>query len=253
MSYLGDFATGVTLDTKFCTVQSTGAPTTLSGTPAISVYKDNSTTQSTSGVTLSADFDGVTGLNNVRIDTSSDGSFYSTGSNFQVVITTGTVNSVSVVGYVVAEFSLNNRSALRPTTAARTLDVSSGGEAGIDWSNVGSPTTSVTLSGTTVGTATALGTGAVTATAVATGAIDADALAADAATKIADALLNRDMSAVSDTNSRSPLNALRFLRNKWSISGTTLTVTEEDDSTTAWTSALTTNASADPITASDPA
>lgn len=40
--------------------------------------------------------------------------------------------------------------ALRPTTADRTLDVSAGGEAGVDWANVGSPTTTVGLSGTTV-------------------------------------------------------------------------------------------------------
>ena len=73
------------------------------------------------------------------------------------------------------------------------------------------------------------------------------------ATENADALLNRDMSAVSDTNARSPLNALRHIRNKWSLSGTTLTVTKEDDSTTAWTATMTTNASADPITGSDPA
>lgn len=108
--YLGDFLAGVTLDHKFCTVTTTGAPTTLAGTPAISVYKDNSTTQSTSGVTLSVDFDSVTGLNNVRIDLSSDGSFYAAGSNFQVVITTGTVGGTSVVGYVVASFSILNRS-----------------------------------------------------------------------------------------------------------------------------------------------
>lgn len=69
---------------------------------------------------------------------------------------------------------------------------------------------------------------------------------------IADALLNRDMSAVSDTNARTPLNALRFLRNKWSVSGTTLTVTKEDDSTSAWTATVTTNAAADPVTGSDP-
>lgn len=73
------------------------------------------------------------------------------------------------------------------------------------------------------------------------------------ATENADALLNRDMSAVSDTNARSPLNALRLLRNKYSISGTTLTVTKEDDTTSAWTSTLTTNASAEPVTGSDPA
>lgn len=73
------------------------------------------------------------------------------------------------------------------------------------------------------------------------------------ATENADALLNRDMSAVNDTNSRSPLNALRHIRNKWSVSGTTLTVTKEDDTTSAWTSTLSTNAAADPITGSDPA
>ena len=43
---------------------------------------------------------------------------------------------------------------LIPTTAGRTLDVSAGGEAGVDWANVGSPTTTVGLSGTTVKTAT---------------------------------------------------------------------------------------------------
>ncbi len=73
------------------------------------------------------------------------------------------------------------------------------------------------------------------------------------ATQNADALLNRDMSAVSDTNGRSPLNALRFLRNKWSLSGSTLTVTKEDDTTSAWTASVTTQTGADPITGSDPA
>jgi hypothetical protein len=67
-----------------------------------------------------------------------------------------------------------------------------------------------------------------------------------------DALLVRDMSSVSGEAARSPLNALRFLRNKWAISGGTLTVYEEDDTTSAWTAALTTNAAADPVTVSDP-
>jgi hypothetical protein len=41
---------------------------------------------------------------------------------------------------------------LVPTTAGRTLDVSATGEAGVDWANVGSPTTAVDLSGTTIKT-----------------------------------------------------------------------------------------------------
>jgi len=63
-----------------------------------------------------------------------------------------------------------------------------------------------------------------------------------------DALLKRDMSAVTGESSRSPLNALRKLMNKWSISGSTLTVFKEDDSTSAFTQAITTQAGADPIT-----
>lgn len=43
---------------------------------------------------------------------------------------------------------------LVPTTAGRKLDVSAGGEAGLDWANIGAPTTTVALSGTTVGTVT---------------------------------------------------------------------------------------------------
>lgn len=153
MRYLGDYAPSTVIYGKFTTYQpSTGAAFTLGGTPALSVYKDNSTTQSTSGVTLTASFDSVTGLNHFAIDTSSDGTFYSAGSNFDVVITTGTVDGVSVVGSVVGSFSLNKVAALRPTTAGRALDVSAGGEAGIDWANVGSPTTAVNLSSTTIAT-----------------------------------------------------------------------------------------------------
>lgn len=43
---------------------------------------------------------------------------------------------------------------LVPTVAGRTLDVTATGEAGIDWANIGGPTTAVNLSGTTVKTAT---------------------------------------------------------------------------------------------------
>jgi hypothetical protein len=51
---------------------------------------------------------------------------------------------------VVGSFTLNATAALRPTTAGRTLDVTATGEAGIDWANVGSPTTTLALTGTTI-------------------------------------------------------------------------------------------------------
>jgi hypothetical protein len=43
--------------------------------------------------------------------------------------------------------------ALRPTVPGRSLDVSATGEAGVDWANVGSPTTTLALTGTTISTA----------------------------------------------------------------------------------------------------
>ena len=109
MQYLGDYAEDyATLNFKFSTHKADGTPIALAGTPVVSVYKANGTTQSTAGITLSVDFDSVTGLNNVLIDLSAD-AFYAVGNDYSVVITTGTVNSVSVVGTVLAHFSIENR------------------------------------------------------------------------------------------------------------------------------------------------
>lgn len=77
------------------------------------------------------------------------------------------------------------------------------------------------------------------------------------ATVIADTLLDRDMSLGADSGSstvRTPRQALRILRNKISATATTgiLSVFKEDDTTSSWTSQLQTDASATPITGSDP-
>lgn len=78
-------------------------------------------------------------------------------------------------------------------------------------------------------------------------------VAAPTALENADALLDRDLSAVTVSNTRSPINALRFLRNRWEAVGLALTVYEEDDATPAWTSTLTADPLADPVVQSDPA
>jgi hypothetical protein len=130
MKHLGDYDASTVIYGKFTTFQpTTGAPFTLAGSPALSVYKDNSTTQSTAGVTLTTDFEGggVPGFNHFAIDTSADGTFYSVGSFFDIVITAGTVDSVSVLGSVVASFTLRKNSALKPATAGRTLVVDAAG------------------------------------------------------------------------------------------------------------------------------
>ena len=151
--YLGDLNPSDILDFKFTTVDGGGAPAALSSGDFV-VYKDNSVTQSTGGITLTSTFDSLVGLNNGRIDTSADATFYSAGSNFHIVLSTGTVSGVSVIGYVVGQFSIQYRSHLMPTVAGRTLDVNAQGQAGVDWANVGGQATAVALSATSVKTAT---------------------------------------------------------------------------------------------------
>ncbi len=135
--WLGEIDAAQILDFKFTTRSTTGAPTTLAGTPAVSVYKNNDTTESTAGVSLTVDFDSRTGLNHVRIDTSADGTFYSIANDYQVVITAGTVGGTSVVSEVVAHFAIRNRSPLKPVTASRTLVVDASGLADANTVKVG--------------------------------------------------------------------------------------------------------------------
>lgn len=152
-AYVGDFRTGKTIRKMWNTNAIAGESITRATDGTISVYKDGGTTQSTTGVTDTENFDGLTGVHLVAVDTSADGTFYSAGSDFEVVLSAATIDG-KTINATLFSFSLENRSALMPTTAGRTLDVSAGGEAGIDWANVGSPTTTVGLSGTTVKTAT---------------------------------------------------------------------------------------------------
>src|SRR6266581_3492120 len=94
--YLGDFVAGVTFDFKF-SITIADVPTTLGGAPVVKVYKDNdTTTEVTTGLTLTADFDGVVGLNNVHVVTTD--AFYATAHEYTIVITTGATGAVSAVG-----------------------------------------------------------------------------------------------------------------------------------------------------------
>lgn len=150
MSYQGDIRLGQTIEWTFTTRRfSTGVPFTLAGTPSLEVYETGNSTPNTAGITLTVDYSGVTGLNHVSIVASS-GNSYATANDFSVVIAAGTVDGVSVVGETVGSFSIENRSAVMPTTAGRTLDVTATGAAGVDWGNVENQTTAVNLSSTTV-------------------------------------------------------------------------------------------------------
>jgi len=154
------FNSGDTIYFPFDTYNSAGASVTITDLAVtdLEVYKNGSITQraSDNGYALldtdGIDFDGSTGLHGFSIDTSdnSDSGFWADGSQYWVHL-----NAVTVDGQTVKfTYFLTLGYLLRPTTAGRKLDVSSGGEAGVDWANVGSPTTTLNLSGTTVKTAT---------------------------------------------------------------------------------------------------
>jgi len=88
----------------------TGIPTVLAGTPVVSAYENDSATQITAGITLGVDHDSVAGLNLLTIvATGANG--YEAGKDYSLVITTGTVGGVSVVGEVVGEFSIGRSAA----------------------------------------------------------------------------------------------------------------------------------------------
>lgn len=104
MSYQGDRAVGSTLTFNFDTIVN-GVMTTLSGTPSLSVLKTGSTVPSTAA-TLTVDYRTQTGINHVVIDTSTDASFFATGDDYSVIISTGTLGGLSMAAVIVGEFSL---------------------------------------------------------------------------------------------------------------------------------------------------
>jgi hypothetical protein len=106
--YLGDFDTGVIVRTMWSTYGANGASITRATNGTISVYKDNSVTQSTDGITDTEDFDALTGIHALNVDLSSNGSFYSAGANFTVVLSAATIDG-QVVNAVLAHFSIRNR------------------------------------------------------------------------------------------------------------------------------------------------
>jgi len=120
MINLGDFPTGKTLYIPFHTFSSDdpSASITITGLALadIKVYKNGGTTQrsSTSGFALldtdGIDFDGITGIHGISIDTSddTDAGFYAVSSEYWVVIDNITLDGATV-SFTAAVFSIDNR------------------------------------------------------------------------------------------------------------------------------------------------
>ena len=89
------------------------------------------------------------------------------GVTFPASIGTSTVTTANV------QAELVTYGALKPTVASRTLDVNAAGEAGVDWANVGSQASTVSLTNTTIAAVASGGSGAyaVTVTVKTSGAV----------------------------------------------------------------------------------
>lgn len=153
--FFGDYDTTETVIIPFNTFSSDDPSASVTVTNLVAgdveIHKDGSTTQraSDSGVTVTINFDSVTGNHIVSIDLSdnSDAGYYANGSRYQVRIEGVTIDSGTVNAWIGA-FSIG--CTLRPTTAGRTLDVESGGCAGCDWGNVANKNTANDLSATDI-------------------------------------------------------------------------------------------------------
>jgi hypothetical protein len=140
MSYLGELPLGSIAETILTTAVN-GVPTDLAGSPAISVYKQASTTESTTGVTLTTSYDSRTGMARVSIDTSSDSTFYAADNFFDVIITTGTLGGVSMVGYEICSFRLTHAR----TTLDKTINSVARGTVTTGASTTSIPTSTFTM------------------------------------------------------------------------------------------------------------
>lgn len=118
MSNFGDIQAGETVNAFFSTSNQAGAAATITS-GAAKIYKNGTTSSSTTGVTLTTDVDSETGFHRVTVTTSSDGSFYSVGSAFSIVVS-GTVDSQSVRA-VIGTFTVQNRTSAGPRYVSQDL------------------------------------------------------------------------------------------------------------------------------------
>lgn len=75
---------------------------------------------------------------------------------FIELVDSNTSDIATLIGTPSVSVAADIATRLAPTVAGRTLDVTAGGTAGIDWANVEAPTTAVDLSGTTIATSQAV-------------------------------------------------------------------------------------------------
>lgn len=275
-NYVGDYDTGTLVYGDFSTFNPASGASIQFVAGKLAVVKNIGGITNTAGVVLATSVGLIAGANGWSVDTSADGTAYSAGGFFSVIALAGTVNSVDIKGSRVGSFTLRKDSGLKPTTGGRTVDVATtgtvlvGGTVTVGTNNdktgysLNSSQTLVTIGAVANGvdlsiaalqkffTQAAGAYASATSGSIVAQIVDNAGGGGLTVQDIVDGVWDANMATLPDTNPRSPLNAIRLLRNKWNATSNTLTVYEEDDTTIAWTSDLSVAPGADPVSGSDP-
>lgn len=156
--YIGDIhASNELLRYFFNTINASGVATTASSLAATAT-KIAGGASTTSGVNIVTDLLGVTGWHRIGITFSDEPTFWTVSADYLLLLTSGIVASTSLANQILCHFSIENRSNVVPVVPTRRLAVTAAGHAGIDWANIGSPTTAQNLTGTNISRVTAVST-----------------------------------------------------------------------------------------------
>ena len=131
MIYFGDFDEDATVYLPWNSADSSGASITRATDGSIRIYKNNGTTEkaTANGITDSEDFDSVTGVHMLTIDTSvdtGDSGFWEAGNDYHVVLVGATIDG-QTVNHAIGTFSIENRfmrgtDSVSPPSAASIAD-----------------------------------------------------------------------------------------------------------------------------------
>lgn len=119
MRHLGNIAAGQTLNFLFSTNNGDGAAIAPTTAGTVSVYKDNDTTPTTTGVTYTPSFDGIAGINLVALVTAD--AFFAAGHDYAVVLSGAAIDG-EIVNAILAEFSIEHRHPSKNDNADALLD-----------------------------------------------------------------------------------------------------------------------------------
>lgn len=128
MEHFGDFYTNATIRYRFNTVDANDDLVTIAGGPTIAVYKDGDAAEFSTGTALTVDYDGRTGLHEVEIDGAH--ASFSSGGEYVVVFTAGTVDGVALANRKLFSFSIASTSRAVSRVPGALLDLVDGVETG---------------------------------------------------------------------------------------------------------------------------